>query len=125
MYHCRLAGQEALTALAWEEAAGHFRHALDVQRQAAQATPASRAELLLSLAESLTKAGPDPAATRVIDEAVRLARDATEPRLLAVAAPLTAQHPDFNAPRRPRPRCRGPELAWGRHEAPSACSRQW
>jgi len=47
--HSRLAGQEALDALAYEEAAGHFRRALDVQRRAAQATPASRCELLLSL----------------------------------------------------------------------------
>src|SRR5215472_13852810 len=96
--HSRLAGQEALSALAYEEAAGHFRHALDVQRRAAQATAASRAELLLSLAEALTKTGPDPAAARVIDEAVRLARHAGEPRLLAAAALLNAQHLDFNAP---------------------------
>ena len=96
--HSRLAGQEALDALAYEEAAGHFRRALDVQRRAAQATPASRCELLLSLAEALTKTGPDPAAARVIDEAVRLARAADEPRLLAAAALLSAQHLDFNAP---------------------------
>ena len=96
--HSRLAGQEALDALAYEEAAGHFRRALDVQRRAAQATPASRCELLLSLAEALTKTGPDPASARVIDEAVRLARHADEPRLLAAAALLSAQHLDFNAP---------------------------
>src|SRR5215472_17168506 len=96
--HSRLAGQEALSALAYEEAAGHFRHALDVQRRAPQATAASRAELLLSLAEALTKTGPDPAAAQVIDEAVRLARHAGEPRLLAAAALLNARHLDFNAP---------------------------
>ena len=94
----RLAGQEALDALAYEEAAGHFRHALDVQRRATQATPASRCELLLSLAEALIKTGPDPGTARVIDEAVRLARHADEPRLLAAAALLSAQHLDFNAP---------------------------
>ncbi len=98
VHHSRLAGADALTALAYEEAADHFRHALDVQRRAARATPASRAGLLLSLAEALTKTGPDPAAARVIDEAVRLARDADEPRLLAAAALLNAQHLDFNAP---------------------------
>ena len=96
--HSRLAGQEALDALAYEEAAGHFRRALDVQRRAAQATPASRCGLLLSLAEALIKTGPDPAAVRAVDEAVRLARDADEPRLLAAAALLNAQHIDFNAP---------------------------
>ena len=96
--HPRLAGQEALDALAYEEAAGHFRRALDVQRRAAQATPASRCGLLLSLAEALIKTGPDPAAVRAVDEAVRLARDADEPRLLAAAALLNAQHIDFNAP---------------------------
>jgi len=98
VHHSRLAGADALTALAYEEAAGHFRRALDVQRRAAQASPADRAGLLLSLAEALTKTGSDPAATRVIDEAVRLARDADEPRLLAAAALLNAQHLDFNAP---------------------------
>jgi predicted ATPase len=96
--HSRLAGQDALNALAYEEAARHFRHALDVLGRAAQATPAGRCELLLSLAEAMTKTGPDPAATRVLDEAVRLARNAKEPRLLATAALLTAQHLDFNAP---------------------------
>src|SRR5690242_17871476 len=98
VHHSRLAGADALTALAYEEAAGHFRHALDVQRRATRATPASRAGLLLSLAEALTKTGTDPATARVIDEAVRLARDADEPRLLAAAALLNAQHLDFNAP---------------------------
>ena len=39
---------------------GHFRRALDMQQRAAQAAPASRCELLLSLAEALTTAGPDP-----------------------------------------------------------------
>src|SRR5690242_9132662 len=98
VHHSRLAGADALTALAYEEAAGHFRHALDVQRRAARAAAASRAGLLLSLAEALTKIGTDPATARVIDEAVRLARDADEPRLLAAAALLNAQHLDCNAP---------------------------
>ena len=41
VYHSRLAGQQALDALAYEEAAGHFRRALDVQRRAAH-QPARR-----------------------------------------------------------------------------------
>jgi len=98
VHHSRLAGADALSALAYEEAAGHFRHALDVQRQTAQATSAERAGLLLSLAEALTKTGTDPTAARAIDEAVRLARHTNEPRLLAAAALLNAQHLDFNAP---------------------------
>ena len=40
--YSRLAGQDALAALAWEEAAGHFRRALGVQQRAAQATAAGR-----------------------------------------------------------------------------------
>jgi hypothetical protein len=98
VHHSRRAGADALSALAYEEAAGHFRQALDVQRRAARSSPASRAGLLLSLAEALTKTGTDPSVTRVIDEAVRLARHADEPRLLAAAALLNAQHLDFNAP---------------------------
>jgi hypothetical protein len=96
--YSQLAGQDALAALAWEEAAGHFRRALDVQRRAAQATAAGRCELLLSLAEALTAAGPDPEAARALHEAVQLARHAGEPRLLATAALLNARHLDFNAP---------------------------
>jgi AAA ATPase-like protein len=98
VHYSRLAGQDALAALAWEEAAGHFRRALDVQQRATQAIPASRCELLLSLAEALTAAGPDPAAARALHEAVQLARHAGEPRLLAAAALLNARHLDFNAP---------------------------
>jgi hypothetical protein len=96
--YSRLAGQDALNALAYEEAVGFFRQALDAQAQAGAATPASRCELLLSLAEALTKTGPDPAATRILGEAVRLARHASQPRLLAAAALLNAQYLDFNAP---------------------------
>ncbi len=96
--YSRLAGQDALAALAYEEAAGHFRHALDAFGRAAQVTPASRCELLLSLAGALTKTGPDPAAAPVLDEALRLARRVNEPRMLATAALLSAQHIDFNAP---------------------------
>src|SRR5690242_10372016 len=88
VHYCGLAGQEALSALAYEEAAGHFRHALDIQSRAAEAAPASRAGLLLGLAEALIKTGPDPAAAQAVDEAVRLARHAGEPRLLAAAALL-------------------------------------
>jgi len=98
VHYSRLAGQDALTALAWEEAAGHFRRALDVQQRAAQAAPASRCELLLSLAEALTTTGPDPSAARALAEAVQLARHADEPRLLAAAALLNARHIDWNAP---------------------------
>ena len=113
VHHCRRAGQEALDALAYEEAAGHFRRALHVQGRAALATTASRAGLLLSLAEALTKTGPDPDAARAIDEAARLARHADEPRLLAAAALLNAQHLDFNAPATTSPRCSGrPPRRW-------------
>src|SRR5690348_93742 len=98
VHYSRLAGRDALAALAWEEAAGHFRRVLDVQQRATQATPASRCELLLSLAEALTAAGPDPAAARALHEAVQLARHAGEPRLLAAAALLNARHLDWNAP---------------------------
>ena len=40
--YSRLAGQDALAALAWEEAARHFRRALDVQQRAAQTTAAGQ-----------------------------------------------------------------------------------
>jgi hypothetical protein len=96
--YSRLAGQDAMNALAYEEAAVLFQQALDVQSQAVASAPAERCGLLLSLAEALTRTGPDPAAARVLDEAVRLARHLRQPRLLAAAALLNAQYLDFNAP---------------------------
>jgi len=96
--YSRLAGQDAMNALAYEEAAVLFRQALDVQSLAVASAPAERCELLLSLTEALTRTGPDPAAARVLDEAVRLARHLRQPRLLAAAALLNAQYLDFNAP---------------------------
>ena len=93
-----LAGQDALDALAYEEAAGHFESALDALGRTADAAPTRRCELLLRHAEALAKSGRGPRAACVLDEALQLARQAGAARLLAGAALLRAQHLDFNAP---------------------------
>ena len=93
-----LAGQDALDALAYEEAAGHFGNALGALGRSAGAPPVLRGELLLRHAEALTKSGRGTRAAVVLDEALRLARQAGAARLLAGAALLRAQHLDFNAP---------------------------
>ena len=96
-----LAGSDALNALAYEEAAGHFREALHVLGRTPSPAPARRCELLLRLATALASTGAADEAARVVDEAAALARQASQPRLLAAAALLTAQHLDFNAPAGP------------------------
>jgi len=92
-----LAGEDALAALAPEEAAEYFRYALDALGRAPESTPRQRGDLLLRLATALDRTG-DPQTARVVDEVLRLARRAGDARQLAAGALLAARHLDFNAP---------------------------
>jgi tetratricopeptide (TPR) repeat protein len=95
--YASLAGDVALAALAPEEAAEPFRHALDALGRAPESTPQQRGDLLLRLAAALDRTG-DPDTARVVDESVRLARHTGDARQLATGALLAARHLDFNAP---------------------------
>ncbi|WP_433040801.1 ATP-binding protein [Dactylosporangium sp. CS-033363] len=95
--YATLAGDEALTALAPEEAAEQFRHALDALGRSPRPEPGQRGDLLLQLARALDAAA-DPGAAAVVGEAVELARRTGDSGQLAAAALLAARHLDFNAP---------------------------
>lgn len=93
-----LAGRDALSALAYEEAAAHFGLAVEALSRAAEVPPPSRCELLLGLAEALLNSGAIHRAEPHLGEALRLARQSGAARQLAAAALLNAAHLDFNAP---------------------------
>ena len=92
------AGQDALGALAYEEAAAHFGRALEALGRAAELPSDSRCELLLGLAESLLNSGAIRRAEPHLRQALQLARRAGAAGQLAAAALLSAAHLDFNAP---------------------------
>ncbi len=93
-----LAGRDALSALAYEEAAAHFGRALEALSRAAEVQPADRCELLLGLAQALMNSGAIHRAEPHLRQALRLARQSGAARQLAEAALLGAAHLDFNAP---------------------------
>ena len=79
------AGRRADRLLAWEEAAGHYRAALDVGELAGAADPRVRCELLLALGASQERAGS--AETRdTFAAAAVTARALADPALLGRAA---------------------------------------
>jgi DNA-binding SARP family transcriptional activator/tetratricopeptide (TPR) repeat protein len=80
----RLAAQEALSELAYEEAAGHWQHALQALEQDTGADRRERCELMLALGEAQSRAG-DPAVEHTFLAAERRARDLADPALIAQA----------------------------------------
>ena len=82
--YARRAGELAARQLAYEDAAGWFRQALDVL-DSAPAERAERCELLLALGSAQRRAGAVAAARASCAEAAALARALARPRLLAQA----------------------------------------
>jgi len=85
VYYAALAGDRALTMLAYEEAALHYRRGLDAARMAREADPERTCRLLLGLGEALARTG-DPAARATFEEAFDTAGRAGLPDALARAA---------------------------------------
>jgi AAA ATPase-like protein len=81
------AGDHSLRLLGYEEAAGHYRRALEAARASA-ATPRVRLDLLFSLTEARAAAGEDGGARDAAVEAARLARDLGDVGAFARAAAL-------------------------------------
>lgn len=79
-----LAGDRALGAIAWEEAAMHFERALSASR--ATTDTDVRADALSGLGRARLLAGDPQGASRAFDELAALARRADSPTLLAHAA---------------------------------------
>jgi DNA-binding SARP family transcriptional activator len=80
----RLAAEEALSGLAYEEAAGHWQRALEGLEQVTGATGRERCEVLLALGEAQTRAG-DPVAEPTFLAAERQARGLGAAELVARA----------------------------------------
>ena len=91
------AAERAAAALAYQEAAGHYRRALESGPESC--------ELLLALASAQLRAG-DPASRATFIRAAVLAREAGEPEALAQAAlGIPAATPRAAAPTTRRSRC--------------------
>jgi tetratricopeptide (TPR) repeat protein/nucleoside-triphosphatase THEP1 len=82
------AGDRAVEVLAYEEAALHYRRALELvgSVQDDSGGPRQRCELLLKLGDAAWRAGDTRSASWAFDDAARLARKLGEPELLARAA---------------------------------------
>src|SRR5262249_26371404 len=81
--YARQAGEQALTTLAFEDAATHFARALHLT---APGATRQRSELLLSLGQAKIKAGDRSDARATFEQAAALARTMGAPDLLARAA---------------------------------------
>jgi tetratricopeptide (TPR) repeat protein len=84
--YARRAGDNALTLLAYEEAARLYEMALDALELAVPADGSTRCELLLSLGEAHIRAGDSSSAKKSFLEAATIARDLGLPHVLARAA---------------------------------------
>ena len=83
--YARRAGERAARQLAYEDAAGHFTHALSIL-EAGRGEGVERCELLLALGAAERRSGLVTRARGTFDEAARLARDLGALELLARAA---------------------------------------
>jgi DNA-binding SARP family transcriptional activator len=84
-YAC-LAGEQAASRLAYDEAALQWRAALEAFDRTAGATPAARARLLLELASAERRSGNLAAGSAAHDEALAVAERSDDPALVAEAA---------------------------------------
>lgn len=83
--YLRLAAQQASTRIAYSEAADYLQRAVDIHATASGQADVTCCELHLELGEALTGAGDSTEAQAAFEEAVSIARDLDNPRLLARA----------------------------------------
>src|SRR5207245_2843084 len=84
--YSRLAGEQAMSKLAYEEAQQHFRHALEILEETESTDGRSRCEVLLAMGDSQWRAGDHLPARATFEQAVGLARQLKDETLLARAA---------------------------------------
>jgi DNA-binding SARP family transcriptional activator len=84
--YARRAGDYAASQYAYEDAARHYRNALTLLQQGSVDEPATTCDVLLSLGESLSRAGDSAEAKEVLREAAALAEANRWPGRLARAA---------------------------------------
>jgi hypothetical protein len=110
----RRAGDEAMAAYAYEEAAGHYRDALTSLGRQPDGTIRDRCTGLLALADALTRSGRLAEARRETGLAGEIADRLVDPELISRAALLAAEHLEFNAVDEPAiARLRRADAAWG------------
>jgi DNA-binding winged helix-turn-helix (wHTH) protein/tetratricopeptide (TPR) repeat protein len=80
------AGESANEQLAYEDAANHFKDALDALEQREVQTAHERGQLLLAMADSHRRAGDLTSAREALAQVAKLARHFNMPKLLARAA---------------------------------------
>ena len=93
----RTAGDDAMAALAYEDAARSYEAALLSLSRSAESQPQDRCEVLLSLAAALSRAGNLDQARRAAEHAADLAERVNEPHLRSRAALQVSEHLEFNA----------------------------
>jgi tetratricopeptide (TPR) repeat protein len=86
VHYSRLAADDAIARLAFDEARQHYERALTALELVPQRTAADRQDLLLRLGEALNCAGDARAAFAALREAADLARGSSDPATLARAA---------------------------------------
>ena len=84
--YAQRAGAQAMTLLAYEEAAHHYERALQTLEHQLPVNEAQRCELLLALGEAQRKAGDVPHALDTFQRAADIARTLAAPEVLAAAA---------------------------------------
>lgn len=99
--HAAAAGDQAVSALAYEDAARWYADAIAALDHAPAGTGARRCELLLRWGAALLAAGQISAAGPALEKATALARHAADALLFGRAALLRTEHLDFNAVDRP------------------------
>lgn len=99
--HAEAAGDQAISALAYEDAALWYADALAALDHAPAVTGARRCELLLRRGAALLAAGQISAAAPALEMATALARREADAPLFGRAALLRTEHLDFNAVDRP------------------------
>ena len=80
------AGDRASAVLGYEEAAIHYRHALELLAAAGDASGERRGELLLRLGDAQWRSGDGSGARMTFERAIDVARRSADPEMLARAA---------------------------------------
>jgi tetratricopeptide (TPR) repeat protein len=96
VHYAGQAGDEAVAALAYEDAVAHYRQAIVAVGRSTADTTKDRIDLLLALASALQRSGRLTEARREADHAVELAATLNDPERYSAAALLRAEHLDFN-----------------------------
>ena len=99
--HAAAAGDQAISALAYEDAARWYADAIAALDHAPAVPGARRCDLLLRCGAALLAAGQISAAAPALEKATALARHAADALLFGRAALLRTEHLDFNAVDRP------------------------